>query len=180
MFRLVKPMGTSMKILNPPASPALFALGFFLCLSGAARAETPGSLADLAFLEGHWRGGDEFIFEETWNAAEGGVMTGMARGVSAGELRVLEYIVVSEEKDSVVMRFKHFNRDYSTWEESDPIVLTLTKANENDVTFSADPPSQEVKSVRYFLTGEDTLQADVVLVENGEESGFTLMFERAD
>ena len=47
------------------------------------------------------------------------------------------------------------------------------------MTFSADPPSQDVKSVRYFLTGEDTLQADVALVENGEEGGFTLMFERA-
>lgn len=180
MLSLVKPMGTSMKFFNPPVSPALFALASLILFSGAARAEAPGSLADLAFLEGHWRGGEEFIFEETWNAAEGGVMTGMARGVSSGELAVLEYIVVSEEEDALIMRFKHFNRDYTTWEESDPIVLMLTEAKKNDVTFSADPPSQEVKSVRYFLTDENTLQADVVLVENGEEGGFTLMFERAD
>ncbi len=180
MLILVKQTGTSMRILNLRFAPAMLALAFFAALSGAASAEAPGSLADLAFLEGHWRGGEDFIFEETWNAAEGGVMTGMARGVSAGELKVLEYIVVSEEEDTLVMRFKHFNRDYSTWEEGGPIVLMLTDAKENDVTFSADPPSQDVKSVRYFLTGENTLQADVVLVENGEEGGFSLTFERTN
>lgn len=169
-----------MKIQNMPFAPALIALAFSAMSMTPAAAETPYSLDDLAFLEGHWRGGDDFVFEEIWNGAEGGVMTGMARGVSNGQLAVLEYIVASEEEDAVVMRFKHFNRDYSTWEESDPIVLLLTDAEKNDVTFSADPPSQEVKSVRYFLTDENTLQADVVLIENGEEGGFTLVFERAE
>ena len=73
------------------------------------------TLDALAFMSGTWRGGEDFIFEETWSAPAAGVMAGMARGHKAGELRVLEYIIVSEEADSVVMRFKHFNADYSTW-----------------------------------------------------------------
>ena len=180
MLSLVKQMGILMKTLKMQFMPALLSLAAYGLASGAAMAETPYSLDDLAFLEGHWRGGEDFIFEEIWNGAEGGVMTGMARGVSSGELKVLEYIVVSEEEDAVVMRFKHFNRDYSTWEDGGPVTLLLTDAKENDVTFSADPPSETVKSIRYWMPNDATLQADIVLVENGEEGGFTLVFNRAD
>ena len=91
-----------MKVLNMRFMAALLVLAAFGLASCAAKAETPYSLNDLAFLEGHWRGGEDFIFEETWTAAEGGVMTGMARGVSSGELRVLEFIVASEEEGAVV------------------------------------------------------------------------------
>lgn len=138
------------------------------------------TLADVAFLEGAWRGGDAFVFEETWSAPGGGVMTGMARGYEGDALRVLEYIVIAQSDDAVVMRFKHFNADYTTWdgEEKNPIHLTLTKAADNDVTFTADPPSHDVKSIRYWSPTADTLQADIVLFENNEEGGFTLKFER--
>ncbi|PQA88455.1 DUF6265 family protein [Hyphococcus luteus] len=150
----------------------------------SAAAAQEASLDDLAFLEGHWRGGREgLVFEEIWSAAEGGVMTGMARGVSTGEdsaLRVLEYIVISEEADGVAYRFKHFGADYSTWEENGPIVMALTELGENDITFSADPPSESVKSIRYWMPDADTLQADIVLVQDGEEGGFSLTFERAE
>lgn len=161
---------------------------FFAFLAFAplpALAESTPSLADLAFLEGHWRGAtDTIVFEETWSAPQGGVMTAMARGVSAGadpgRLRVLEYVIVAEEAAGVVMRFKHFNADYSTWEAAGPVTLTLTSAKPDDLTFTADPPSETVKSARYWKSGEDTLQVDVIVVEDGAESGFTLVFERAD
>ncbi len=169
-----------MKIQTIGFARAVFALAFSAMLTIPAAAETPYSLADLAFLEGHWRGGEDFIFEETWNGAEGGVMTAMARGVSSGELKVLEYIVVTEEEDALVMRFKHFNGDYSTWEDGGPVTLMLTGAKENDVTFSADPPSETVKSIRYWMSDEDALQADIVVVEDGEEGGFSLVFDRVD
>ncbi|WDI32578.1 DUF6265 family protein [Hyphococcus flavus] len=143
-------------------------------------AEENYSLDDLAFLTGAWRGGEGFVFEEIWSHAEGGVMTGMARGVASGELRVLEYIVVSEEDAGVIMRFKHYNADFTTWEDDEPIMLALTSASDQDATFTADPPSQDVKSIRYWMPDADTLQAEVVLVEDGEEGGFTLTFKRED
>ena len=168
-------------MLNRPIfTPVIAAMTFLLALPGCASAqEEVATLDDVAFLEGHWRGGEDFIFEETWSAPEGGVMTAMARGVSGGALRVLEYIVVAQEDAGLVMRFKHFNADYSTWEEDGKFVsLPLTAWSENDATFSIDPPSLTVKSIRYWKPSEKTLQADVVLVEDGEEGGFTLSFER--
>ncbi len=104
-------------------------------------------------------------------------MTGMARGVSGGQLRVLEYIVVSEEETGVIMRFKHYDADFSTWEKGGPVTLMLTVASDNDVTFSADPPSETVKSIRYWMSDETTLQADVATIEDGEEHGFSLIFQ---
>lgn len=157
---------------------SLAALG--CALSSPAFAEQAFSLENVAFLEGAWRGGEGFVFEEIWTAPGGGVMTGMARGAEGDALRVLEYIVIAETDDGLVMRFKHFNADYSTWEEDGPVMLTLTRAAPDDVTFTADPPSNAVSAIRYWKPTPDTLQADVVLVEDGEEGGFSLSFSRAD
>ncbi len=152
----------------------------FMTMTGSVQAREK-SLDDLVFLTGAWRGGDDFVFEETWSAPAGGVMTAMARGHQGDQLRVLEYIVVTEETDGIVMRFKHFNADYSTWEKGDALVsLPLTSVKENDVTFSADPPSETVKSIRYWMPDAKTLQADVVVVEDGGEDGFSLVFTKAD
>ncbi len=154
-------------------------LAMLLAIPAPASAREPAALADLAFLEGAWRSGDgDFVFEEIWSGAEGGVMTAMARGVSGGNLQVLEYIVVAEEPDGVVMRFKHYNDDFTTWEADAPISLSLEAVAENDVTFIAGPASQEVKSIRYWMPEAGTLQADIVLLENGEEGGFSLTFAR--
>ncbi len=139
-------------------------------------------LDDLSFLEGHWRGGDsDFVFEEIWTAPEGGVMTGMARGVAAGKLQVLEYIVIAEENDRLVMRFKHYNADFTTWEgDGGPLELTLSTLDGRDARFTADPPSHTVTSIRYWMPDEDTLRVDVKQIENGEDGGFSLVFERMD
>ena len=139
-------------------------------------------LQDLAWLEGHWRGGGgDFVFEEIWSAPEGGVMTAMARGVSGGALRVLEYVVIAEEDGALVMRFKHFNADYSTWEGDDaPVTLTLQALEGTDAIFVAEPPSHTVTSIRYWTPGEDRLQVDVEQIEDGEKGGFTLLFERVE
>ena len=142
----------------------------------AAEAKDP-SLADLAFLEGHWRGGDDsFVFEESWLPAEGGVMTGMARGVGDGALRVLEYIVVSEEDGGVFMRFHHYKADMSTWEE-EPIVLRLEKTGDGMAEFRADE-TDTVPLIRYFVTEDGGLQADVETYEDGERDSFSLTFSR--
>lgn len=143
-------------------------------------AAAAADLDALAFLEGRWRGDDGLVFEEIWTGAEGGVMTAMARGVADGRLAVLEYIVVTQEEDAVVMRFKHYRADFSTWETDGPIELRLTAADPNDVTFTADPPSEGVASVRYRMTGADTLQADVDLVEEDGPRSFSLVFDRLD
>ena len=111
-------------------------------------------------------------------------MTGMARGHTEGPdgatLNVLEYIVIAEEGDDLVMRFKHFRADYSTWEENGPVELILDRADKADVLFTAPEAGAEVASLRYFKPSDNALQVDVVLNEDGQETGFSLLFSRAE
>ena len=150
---------------------------------GCAPALANPTINDFSFLQGHWRGGDEnFVFEEIWSEPGGSVMTAMARGVAGDAVRILEYVIISEEPDGIVMRFKHFNPDYSVWEgeEDAPLTLQLASLEGADALFVSDPPTHTVKSIRYWMPDADTLQVDVAQVENGEDGGFTLVFYRVD
>jgi len=150
-----------------------------LLAASPALAEWP-MIKDAAFLEGHWRGEqDGMMFEEVWLAPEGGVMTGMARGVNKGRLAVLEYIIIADMNVGTFMRFQHFNADYTTWEmDEGAITLRLVEAKEGDALFRNDDPKEEVQSVHYYLTGKDMLQADIVLLEDGAPGGFSLTFRK--
>ncbi len=163
---------------------------------------TSDPFAPVAFLEGIWRGETPrgegvMIFEEIWSAPGGGVMTGMARGhtrTPASEesdtLNVLEYIIIAAEGEDLVMRFKHFRADYSTWEDGNkddgektlgaPVTLSLDNASPGHVLFTATDPAAEVVSIRYFMPEEDTLQADIALLQNGHSGSFTLLFSRVE
>lgn len=157
---------------------AVLILAAPFAVSGA-EAGSP-TLADVAFLEGSWRGGDkDLAFEEIWSGPEAGVMTGMARGARAGALAVLEYIVLSQEDGAVLLRFHHYKADFSAWEE-DPIVLRLVDHAKGDATFRNDDPQAEVQSLRYWTPSDGSLQADVGLLKDGEPAGFTLLFSKVE
>lgn len=161
----------------------VFAAFLAASMLAAAPAFAQGPTAkDAAFLAGHWRGEqDGLMFEEVWLAPEGDVMTGMARGVNEGRLAVLEYIIIADMNIGTFMRFQHFNLDYTSPEMNEgAITLRFVEAKEGDVLFRNDDPKEEVQSVRYFLTGEDSMQADVVLLEDGEPGGFSLSFSKVD
>jgi hypothetical protein len=73
------------------------------------------SLSDLAFLQGDWvsdRGG--FVIEESWTDEKAGVVLGTSRGVQDNAVRFLRFAVVETAGDDVIMRFKRYNRDYSS------------------------------------------------------------------
>lgn len=76
------------------------------------------SITELGWMEGHWvtdsSGG---LTEEIWMAPTGGSMVGSFRWVVPEQMHVLEFLVIEESADGVFLRFKHFDPDYSTWEE---------------------------------------------------------------
>lgn len=140
-----------------------------------------GNFDKLAFLQGHWQSSnDGFFFEEIWTGAAGGVMTAMARGTHNHNLAVLEYILITQEENEFVMRFKHFNADYSNWDgEKEPITLRLTELSANNAVFTTDDKNAKVTSIRYFINDEQQLVAEIGTVENGKANNFTLTMDRA-
>jgi hypothetical protein len=136
---------------------AAAALSLF-ALTASAAAE-PFTLSDLAFLEGHWtsdRSG--FVIEEMWTDAQAGVVVGSSRGVQNGAVRFLRFAVVQQTPEGVVMRFKRFNADYTTWETGGPSVMRLVEAGAGSTVFVAEDPKSDVQRIVYKSTPEGTIE----------------------
>jgi hypothetical protein len=95
------------------------------------------SLEDLAWLAGHWRDENATdLSEEVWTAPAGDTMLGMWRWVSKGQARVIELLMVRQEGEGVVMRFRHFDGALVAWEEKNaPFVLALVRRGPGEAVF---------------------------------------------
>ena len=86
-----------------------------LVLPLAPRLEQP--LDRLDWMVGHWRtdalGGTA---EEAWLPPFGDAMHGVFRHSTDGALRFSEFMQITVEGSDVLLRFRHFNPNYSTWE----------------------------------------------------------------
>lgn len=140
------------------------------------------SLGDLAWLVGSWYGeglGGEI--EEHWTAASGGTMMGTFRLVAEDKLRVIEYVMITQEEDRIAYRFKHFNADFTTWEGEHPLEFDLLSVSEREAVFHSQVPDQNSpRRITYRLTDEGELLAVVAgSDEEGELSeGFEIRYTK--
>lgn len=148
-----------------------FAVSLFSALaicSNAALAETPRyGLRDLAFLEGEWRGeSDGMQFSELWTEGGAGAMAGVFKLARGEAYSVVEFMMISQEPSGPILRFKHFRRDYSTWEgDGPPQTLRLLRAGEGFAEFEPIDPQSDILKLDYrrargTLTASVTLRAD--------------------
>jgi hypothetical protein len=83
----------------------------------------PATIADMAWLTGHWLGeGLGGHFEEVWTAPKKGVMLGLYRGLKDDAPVFYEILTISEVSGSLEVRLRHFNPDLKGWEEKDQTV----------------------------------------------------------
>ncbi len=98
----------------------------------------PATIADVAWLEGHWRaealGGTA---DEHWSAPAAGSMMGMFRLIVDDEIKFYEILTISEENGSLLLRIKHFHSNLKGWEEKDETVdFPLVRLEERTAWFS--------------------------------------------
>lgn len=81
------------------------------------------TLADMAWLTGHWTG-EAFggTNEELWTAPTGKDMSGMYRLLKGGKTIFYELMLVTEVNGSLEFRLKHFNADLTGWEEKAEVI----------------------------------------------------------
>jgi hypothetical protein len=98
-------------------------------LTGNTYSAAPGAvppaatLADMAWLEGGWTGiALGGLCEEIWSAPAAGSMMGMFRLLVDGTPVFYELQLLVEDRGSLVLRVKHFNRDFTGWEEKNDAV----------------------------------------------------------
>lgn len=139
-------------------------------LGVGASAHVTATLSDLEWLVGSWHGeglGGEI--EEHWTAAAGGTMMGAFRLVGDGELRVIEYMMITRDEGRISYRFKHFNGDYTTWEEGRPLEFTLIDVSEREAVFHSEVADQDSpRRLTYRLTDEGDM---LVAVAGSDEQG---------
>jgi Domain of unknown function (DUF6265) len=133
------------------------------------------TLADLTFLKGNWISDRQgFVIEESWTDAQAGVVLGMSRGVQNGAVRFLRFAVVEHVGDTVVMRFKRYNADYSSWEINGPSVMRLVKADHTEAVFEATDPNSDVSRIAY--RARDDGAVDVVANRKDENGPYLVEF----
>jgi uncharacterized protein DUF6265 len=146
---------------QPPAAPA-----------------QPATLAQLAWIAGHWvddSGGN--LSEEIWTAPSGDSMLGMWRYVARGRMQISELLSIKEEDGGPVFRLRHFDPRMAAREEKDtPLALKLVSIREREAAFEG--PGQPTGTVRltYRRTGPDTLA--VTLDRDGTSQGFQFRRQR--
>jgi hypothetical protein len=92
----------------------------FLAAACAAQAQTEPAPAidDAAWLAGRWVGeGFGGQMEETWAPPVGGQMVGHFRYWRDGQPQFYEIMLIDVVDGGVRMRVKHFNPDFTGWEE---------------------------------------------------------------
>jgi hypothetical protein len=122
----------------------------------------PATIADAAFLVGHWSGeGLGGKFEEVWTAPKKGVMVGMYRGLKADETpSFYELLTIRETAGSIEVRLRHFNPDMTGWEEKAEFVTMPFVARRDGVV--------HFDGMAFQVTGPDAITC-YLAIENKKD-----------
>jgi hypothetical protein len=153
-------------------------MGALSCfLISAALTGEPATMADVAFIAGHWQGRTaEGFSEEVWTAPEGDGMLGMWRWVEGGKAAVLELLTIRQEASGPVLRLRHFNGALVAREEKDkPVELPLVGKAAGEAVFEGRSAGGGVLRLIYRRDGDNGLS--VTLEKDGQKTPFR--FERA-
>lgn len=95
------------------------------------------AVEDMSWLAGFWKG-EAFggQVEEMWSPGSVGTMVGTFKLMHEGAPSMYEIELIVEEAGSLVFKVKHFNADFSAWEEKEEFVsFPLVKIDEDSAYF---------------------------------------------
>lgn len=133
--------------------------------------QPPATISQMAWLAGAWTGeGLGGQVEETWNAPSGGTMVGLFKLVHGDQPSIYEIELIVEEHRSLVWRVKHFNPDFSAWEEkAEHVSFPLVKIEEEAAYFDG---------LTVMKDGDDGLKVFLTIGHEGETTEEALTFRR--
>ena len=119
------------------------------------------TLADVSWLVGSWTG-EAFgnNFEEVWNPPSAGSMVGMFKLLDGEQVSFYELVLLVEEQGSLSLKVRHFNADFSAWEEKEDYVdFRFIRSEEDAVHFSG---------ISFYRISDDVIHVYLVL-HDGEK-----------
>ena len=132
----------------------------------------PARIEDLAWMAGRWIGeGFGGQLEETWNPPLGGAMVATFRMLSNNQPSFYEICLIAPEGNSLMYKVKHFNPDFSAWEEKTEMVrFPLIKMEPGKVWF---------EGLTLVLEGDVCTQYLAMKQKSGSYREVKLTFHRA-
>lgn len=129
--------------------------------------------ADFAFLAGMWRGtGFGGHSEEIWMPPSNGRVFGIFTQSNDGELVFSEYMEITKQEEEWVLRLKHFNPDFSGWEEkTDYVTFHLRSVAKNEAVFGG---------LSYKVVGDDLTVSLRLQQDDGSITTETFNFTRVE
>jgi hypothetical protein len=119
------------------------------------------TLNDVSWLVGNWSG-EAFgsTFEEGWNPPSAGSMIGFFKLTDGDDVVFYELLLLVEEEGSLSLKVKHFNADFTAWEEkADYVTFRYVKSDDDAIHFSG---------ISFYRIDEDTMDGYIVF-RSGEE-----------
>ena len=119
------------------------------------------TLEDVAWLVGSWSG-EAFgnTFEEVWNPPSAGSMIGFFKLLSGDEVVFYELLLLVEEQGSLSLKVKHFNADFTAWEnKEDYVTFQFVKAEQDALHFSG---------ISFYRLDDDTMHG-YLRMRSGED-----------
>ena len=129
----------------------------------------PATIGDAAFLAGAWAGtafGQRF--EETWNAPSAGTMVGLFKLFDGDDVTLYEIQLITVEDGALTLKVKHFNADFSAWEEkSESVDFRLVRITDGELHF---------EGLSFYRRGDDRMDVYLVTTGSGEVSEQHLVY----
>jgi len=171
-----------MRISNPGAIIAILIFLPALCLGAEPRTEHTYRLAEgeerpaatleaASFLVGNWVGtafGERA--EETWSEPTGGTMVGTFKLFSGDEPAMYEIMLLSVEDGTLSLKVKHFNPDFTAWEDKpDYVNFKLVAYSEGELHFGG---------LSFYRRDDDRIDGYIVMRSGDEVSEVPMVYER--
>ncbi len=138
----------------------------------AGEARPLATLQDAAWLAGSWEGtafGQKF--EEVWNAPSVGSMVGMFKLHDGNAPSFYEILLLTEIENSLSLRVRHFNPDFSAWENKDEFIdFRLVKLEDNALHF---------RGISFYRISEDLIDAYIVFKSDAGPVEHKLVYQRS-
>jgi len=129
------------------------------------------TLDDASWLVGSWSG-TAFggTFEEVWNAPSAGTMIGLFKLYGDDGVAFYEIVLLSIEEGTLSLKVKHFNADFSAWEDKpDYVEFRLVRKEKDALHFGG---------LSLYKRNDDSIDGYIVMRDGENLREHHLRYER--
>lgn len=162
-----------------PTAPSTSAGGASAQPSTATANPAKATLADMAWLEGRWRGEwGTRIAEQVWTGPNAGVMTGVFRLVENDKALVIELFTIVEKPEGLNFYIRHFTPELAAWEKSDATMLNLASLDPKKVDFENSANGLPKHAILLRVDADTYTARSELVPETGEPQVTEITYQR--